>query len=212
MGKSTLKAQRVLFFCFVLVLPAISLVYRLCDLKNYFGVLKSTNSAVLSLFFNFFMFTILLIILKMLSQIWQETHDKYEMQLSEQTRDMLKQQEQNVSEFRVEINKRHRMIYETLDRVKDYGKQGDFIRMKEICQKPLIILLVNYQANMLIISQKNSKNPEIIFNHETSKEQQQELHGLGLYMTEDIVKEYDGVVEWKDAGEMFESNLMLKLR
>lgn len=78
------------------------------------------------------MFTILLIILKMLSQIWQETHDKYEMQLSEQTRDMLKQQEQNVSEFRVEINKRHRMIYETLDRVKDYGKQGDFIRMKEM--------------------------------------------------------------------------------
>ena len=132
MGKSTLKAQRDLFFCIVLVLPAISLVYRLCDLKNYFGVLKSTNSAVLSLFFNFFMFTILLIILKMLSQIWQETHDKYEMQLSEQTRDMLKQQEQNVSEFRVEINKRHRMIYETLDRVKDYGKQGDFIRMKEM--------------------------------------------------------------------------------
>lgn len=294
MGKSTLKAQRVLFFCFVLVLPAISLVYRLCDLKNYFGVLKSANSAVLSLFFNFFMFTILLIILKMLSQIWQETHDKYEMQLSEQTRDMLKRQEQNVSEFRVEINKRHRMIYETLDRVKDYGKQGDFIRMKEmisdlsvqmeknkvesfcpnallntilqvkksevekkniqchfqiilpdkfetffpdtvitslfcnlldnaiescenvrqqeICQQPLIILSVNYQANMLIISQKNSKNPEIIFNHETSKEQQQELHGLGLYMIEDIVKEYDGVVEWKDAGEMFESNLMLKLR
>ena len=60
MGKSTLKAQRVLFFCFVLVLPAISLVYRLCDLKNYFGVLKSTNSAVLSLFFNFFMFSVFL--------------------------------------------------------------------------------------------------------------------------------------------------------
>ena len=59
---------------------------------------------------------------------------------------------------------------------------------------------------------ENSKNPEIIFNHETSKEQQQELHGLGLYMIEDIVKEYDGVVEWKDAGEIFESNLMLKLR
>lgn len=56
MGKSTLKAQRVLFFCFVLVLPAISLVYRLCDLKNYFGVLKSTNSAVLSLFFNFYVY------------------------------------------------------------------------------------------------------------------------------------------------------------
>ena len=251
MGKSTLKAQRVLFFCFVLVLPAISLVYRLCDLKNYFGVLKSTNSAVLSLFFNFFMFTILLVILKMLAQIWQETHDKYEMQLSEQTRDMLKQQEQSVREFREEINKRHRMIYETLNRAKDCGKQGDFIKMKamisdlsvqfetlcpdtvltslfcnlldnaiescenvrqqEIRQKPLIIMSVNYQANMLIISQKNSKNPEIIFNHESSKEQQQELHGLGLYMIEDIVKEYDGVVEWKDEGEMFESNLMLKL-
>lgn len=36
--------------------------------------------------------------------------------------------------------------------------------------------------------------------------------GLDLYMIEDIVKEYDGVVEWKDAGEIFESNLMLKLR
>lgn len=293
MGKSTLKAQRVLFFCFVLIIPVIALVYRLCDLKNYFGVLKSTNSAVLSLFFNFFMFTILLIILKMLSQIWQETHDKYEMQLSEQTRDMLKQQEQSVREFREEINKRHRMIYETLDRAKDCGKQGDFIKMKamisalsvqieknrvesfchnsllntilqvkkteaakrniecqfqiilpdkfetllpdtvltslfcnlldnaiescenvrqqEIRQKPLIIMSVNYQANMLIISQKNSKNPEIIFNHETSKEQQQELHGLGLHMIEDIAKEYDGAVEWKDEGEMFESNLMLKL-
>lgn len=64
MGKSTLKAQRVLFFCFVLVLPAISLVYRLCDLKNYFGVLKSDKQCSSFLFFNFFMFTILLIIFK----------------------------------------------------------------------------------------------------------------------------------------------------
>ena len=294
MIKSTSKAQKVLFFCFVLIIPVVSLLYRLWDLKNHFGVLKSTNSAVLSLFFNFFMFTILLTILKMLSQIWQETHDKYEMQLSEQTRDMLQQQEKSVREFRKEINKRHEMIYETLDRVKDCGKQGDFIKMKEMIsdlsvqmeknrmenfchnsllntilqvkkaeaekkaiqckfqillpakfetffsdtiitslfcnlldnaiescenvrkqetfQKPFIVLSVNYQANMLIILQKNSKNPEVVFNHETSKTQQRELHGIGLYTIEDIVKEYDGVAEWKDEGDTFVSSLMLQLK
>lgn len=294
MIKSTSKAQKVLFFCFVLIIPVVSLVYRLWDLKNHFGVLKSTNTAVLSLFFNFFMFTILLIILKMLSQIWQETHDKYEMQLSEQTRDMLQQQEKSVREFREEINKRHEMIYEILGKAKDCGKQGDVIKMKEmisdlsvqmeknrmenfchnsllntilqvkkteaekkdiqcefqillpdkfetffpdtvitslfcnlldnaiescenvrgqeILQKPFIILSVNYQANMLIISQKNSKNPKNVFNHETSKTQQRELHGIGLYTIEEIVKEYDGVVEWKDEGQSFMSNLMLKLK
>lgn len=294
MIKSTSKAQKVLFFCFVLIIPVVSLMYRLWDLKNHFGVLKSTNSAILSLFFNFFMFTILMIILKMLSQIWQETHDKYEMQLSEQTRDMLQQQEKSVREFREEINKRHEMIYETLDMAKDCGEQENFGRMKKlisdlsvqmeknkmenfcrnsllntilqvkkaeaekkdiqcqfqillpdkfetffpdtvitslfcnlldnaiescenvrkqkICQKPLVILSVNYQANMLIISQKNSKNPENIFNHKTSKTQQKELHGLGLHMIEDIVREYGGIAEWRDEGEFFVSNLMLKLQ
>ena len=294
MIKSTSKAQKVLFFCFVLIIPVVSLVYRLWDLKNHFGVLKSTNSAILSLFFNFFMFTILLIILKMLSQIWQETHDKYEMQLSEQTRDILKQQEQSVSELRQEIDERHSIIYEALAEAKYCGEQGDFpkmtriiselsvqmeknraesfchnsllntilqvkkaeaekkaiqckfqillpakfetffsdtiitslfcnlldnaiescenVRKQEMFQKPFILLSVNYQANMLIISQKNSKNPEVVFNHETSKTQQRELHGIGLYTIEDIVKEYDGMAEWKDEGDTFVSSLMLKLK
>lgn len=294
MIKSTSKAQKVLFFCFVLIIPVVSLVYRLWDLKNHFGVLKSTNSAVLSLFFNFFMFTILLIILKMLSQIWLETHDKYEMQLSEQTRNILKQQEQSVSELRREIGERHSIIYEALAEAKYCGEQGDFPKMtqiiselsvqmeknrvesfchnsllntilqvkkaeaekkaiqckfqillpakfetifsdtiitslfcnlldnaiescenvskQEIFQKPFIMLSVNYQANMLIISQKNSKNPEVVFNHETSKTQQRELHGIGLYTIEDIVKEYDGVAEWKDEGDTFVSSLMLQLK
>lgn len=230
----------------------------------------------------------------MLSQIWQETHDKYEMQLSEQTRDMLQQQEKSVRVFGEEINKRHEMIYDTLERAKDCGKQGDFIKMKEMIsdlsvqmeknrmenfchnsllntilqvkkaeaekkaiqckfqillpdkfekffpdtiitslfcnlldnaiescenvrkqemfQKPFITLSVNYQANMLIILQKNSKNPEVVFNHETSKTQQRELHGIGLYTIEDIVKEYDGVAEWKDEGDTFVSSLMLQLK
>lgn len=294
MIKGTSKAQKVLFFCFVLIIPVVSLIYRLWDLKNHFGALKSTNSAVLSLFFNFFMFTILMIMLKMLFQIWQETHDKYEMKLSEQTRDILKQQEQSVGELRQKINERHSIIYEALTKAKSYGEQGDFsqmtqiiselsvqmeknraesfchnsllntilqvkkveaekrniecqfqillpdkfetffsdtvitsffcnlldnaiescenVREQEIVQKPFIILSVNYQANMLIISQKNSKNPENVFNHETSKTQQRELHGIGLYTIEEIVKEYDGVVEWKDEGQSFMSNLMLKLK
>ena len=294
MIKGTSKAQKVLFFCFVLVIPVVSLVYRLWDLKNHFGVLKSTNSAVLSLFFNFFMFTILMIMLKMLSQIWQETHDKYEMKLSEQTRDILKQQEHSVSELRQEINERHLMIYKALTKAKCCGEQEDFsqmtqiiselsvqmeknraesfchnsllntilqvkkaeaekrniecqfqiflpdkfetffpdtvitslfcnlldnaiescenVRGQEILQRLFITLSVNYQANMLIISQKNSKNPEHVFNHETSKTQQRELHGIGLYTIEEIVKEYDGFVEWKDEGQSFMSNLMLKLK
>lgn len=294
MIKSTSKAQKVLFFCFVLIIPVVSLIYRLWDLKNHFGVLKSTNSAVLSLFFNFFMFTILLIILKMLSQIWRETHDKYEMQLSEQTRDILKQQEQSVSELRQEIDERHSIIYEALAEAKYCGEQGDFpkmtqiiselsvqmeknraesfchnsllntilqvknaeaekkaiqckfqillpdkfetffpdtiitslfcnlldnaiescenVRKQEMFQKSFITLSVNYQANMLIISQKNSKRPEVVFNHETSKTQQRELHGIGLYTIEDIVKEYDGMAEWKDEGDTFVSSLMLQLK
>lgn len=91
--QDTSRAQKILFCCYVIIIPVLALVYRLWDLGNHFGTLKSTNSALLSLFFNFFLFTILMIMLKMLSQIWKETHDKYEMKLSEETRDILLQQE-----------------------------------------------------------------------------------------------------------------------
>ena len=291
--QDTSREQKILFCCYVIIIPVLALVYRLWDLRNHFGTLKSTNSALLSLFFNFFLFTILLIMLKMLSQIWKETHDKYEMKLSEDTRDILIQQEKKVRELKEEMNERQFIIYEMLDKAKACGKQENFEQMRKMitdlsaqmeknkvenfCHNSLlntilqvkkaeaekqniqcdfriilpnrfetffsdttitslfcnlldnaiescknvkrkdslqnlsIILSVNYQANMLIISQKNSKSPEVLFDHKTSKKYQKELHGVGLYTIEDIVKKYDGIAEWKDEGEIFVSNLMLKL-
>lgn len=64
----------------------------------------------------------------------------------------------------------------------------------------------------IVISQKTVRIQKLYLIMRQVRNSNRRLHGLGLYMIEDIVKEYDGVVEWKDAGEMFESNLMLKLR
>lgn len=79
-----------------------------------------------------------------------------------------------------------------------------------IDENKFIELNTNYQANMFLIEMKNSKNSENIFTHKTTKKNKK-AHGHGLFIIEDIVKQQEGICSWEDKGEVFHSNLMLKI-
>ena len=76
-------------------------------------------------------------------------------------------------------------------------------------ENKFIELNTNYQANMFLIKMKNSKNPENIFTHKTTKKNKQ-AHGHGISIIDDIVKQQEGICSWEDKGEVFYSILYMK--
>lgn len=75
-------------------------------------------------------------------------------------------------------------------------------------ENKFIELNTNYQANMFLIKMKNSKNPENIFTHKTTKKNKQ-AHGHGISIIDDIVKQQEGICSWEDKGEVFYSILCI---
>ena len=76
-------------------------------------------------------------------------------------------------------------------------------------KQPFIQLQVKYHLGFLHITMKNSKDPNTVFTHKTTKNDYLE-HGFGLSIIEDIVTKYDGTYEWIDKKDTFESFLMLR--
>ena len=74
-----------------------------------------------------------------------------------------------------------------------------------------IRLDVSYRGNMMSIHMVNSKNPETVFEHRTTKADTLS-HGFGLSIIEDIVHTYNGTCEWLDHQSEFESILMLDVQ
>lgn len=61
----------------------------------------------------------------------------------------------------------------------------------------------------LSILVRNTKDPQIVFNHSTTKKDSV-YHGLGLSIIEDICRKYDGSWQWNDCGDTFESVILLR--
>lgn len=72
-----------------------------------------------------------------------------------------------------------------------------------------IYLKIRYNDNYISIYQKNSK---IKSNFIRKDNHELRMHGYGLKIVEEIVKKYDGICEWRDSGNHFESIIMFKYK
>lgn len=80
-------------------------------------------------------------------------------------------------------------------------------------QKPFIRLSTEFSGECLSIYLHNTKNPEQIFNHQTTKKESHTplpSHGFGLSIIEDICRKYDGAYQWIDRTDYFDSIVLLK--
>ena len=88
----------------------------------------------------------------------------------------------------------------------------DACRLCDPSQTDLFIsLTTDFRANMFIVHMQNSKNPNEIFAHHTTKKESCVLHGHGLTIIEDIVSQYHGTYKWLDEGNLFSSHLLFQL-
>ena len=74
---------------------------------------------------------------------------------------------------------------------------------------PFLRLSIDYKGDFLLVHMENSKNPDTVFTHTTTKADHF-CHGLGLSILEDIVRKRDGSCSWRDLGDTFVSDLMLR--
>lgn len=70
-------------------------------------------------------------------------------------------------------------------------------------------LSTNYTEEWLTIYMRNTKAVDEQFSHRTSKPDIY-AHGFGLGIIEELVHDFEGLCEWKDLGDSFESTIMLK--
>ena len=75
--------------------------------------------------------------------------------------------------------------------------------------EPYLSLSLTTSKGFLSILVRNSKNPQTVFDHTTTKKDSLN-HGLGLSIIEDICHKYDGSWQWNDCGNTFESVILLR--
>ena len=81
-------------------------------------------------------------------------------------------------------------------------------RSSEDLKKNLSLSLTTSKGFLSILV-RNTKDPQIVFNHSTTKKNSVH-HGLGLSIIEDICRKYDGSWQWNDCGDTFESVILLR--
>lgn len=74
--------------------------------------------------------------------------------------------------------------------------------------EPFLRLDITWHGKMLRIHMENTKDSMVQFDGSTTKDEK-EIHGFGLKIIEEIVREHLGVCEWKDNGSTFDSVLLI---
>ena len=79
------------------------------------------------------------------------------------------------------------------------------IHASKEAHKKFIYLKINYTNNFILIYMKNS-------NYQTNNADQSGMHGYGTSIVEDIIQENEGICDWNNADDFFETTLMLKYK
>ena len=79
------------------------------------------------------------------------------------------------------------------------------IHASKEAHKKFIYLKINYTNNFISIYMKNS-------NYQTNNADQSGMHGYGTSIVENIIQENEGICDWNNADDFFETTLMLKYK
>ena len=79
------------------------------------------------------------------------------------------------------------------------------IHASKEAHRKFIYLKINYTNNFISIYMKNS-------NYQTNNIDQSGMHGYGTAIVEDIIQENEGICDWNNANDFFETTLMLKYK
>ena len=79
------------------------------------------------------------------------------------------------------------------------------IQASKETHKKFIYLKINYTNNFILVYMKNS-------NYQTNNTDQSGMHGYGTSIVEDIIQENEGICDWNNADDFFETTLMLKYK
>lgn len=137
------KKYKIIPFILIFMTPLVSILYNVLKLVPEIKKMTAPYAPVFSLLYNLLWVIFTISLIKMMTQVWKNVHDSYQLTLAQKARDMLLVREKEVEQFQKNIAKRQEKIYKSLKQALADSEAGDY----EAFEKRIAQLTEHIQTN-----------------------------------------------------------------